>query len=86
MDICLVRKVSLLDHPAITIGAIAANSSMVLNYDVINSAGVAKAELNRITATAWKELQQWNWLMMELRPVRQCRPRSPNSPSIAQQK
>jgi putative phosphoribosyl transferase len=60
LDICLVRKVSLPDHPAVTIGAIAANSSMVLNYDVINSVGMTKAAVNRITATAWQELQQWN--------------------------
>ncbi|MBE9033435.1 hypothetical protein IQ266_27265 [filamentous cyanobacterium LEGE 11480] len=55
LEECLVRKLSIQQHTTITIGAVAANRTMVLNYDVINHAGISQANIDAIAITALQD-------------------------------
>jgi putative phosphoribosyl transferase len=54
---CLVRKLVLPTSPTLTIGAVAANRSRILNYDVINHCGITAEAIAQCTIQALRSLQ-----------------------------
>jgi putative phosphoribosyl transferase len=58
LDLMLVRKLGLPGHEELAMGAIATGGIRVLNPDIIQGLAVSEAEIERVTAAEWQELQR----------------------------
>ncbi len=58
LDVLLVRKLGLPEHPEYAIGALASNGACLLQSDVINALGVPKETIEAIAARERKEIER----------------------------
>jgi putative phosphoribosyl transferase len=58
LDLMLVGKLGLPGHEELAMGAIATGGIRVLNAEIIQGLAVSEAEIERITAAEWQELQR----------------------------
>jgi putative phosphoribosyl transferase len=58
LDICLVRKLGVPDHPELAMGAIAANGVRVLNHDLVERLAISSPVIEQVTAAETAELQR----------------------------
>jgi putative phosphoribosyl transferase len=58
LDVCLVRKLGVLGHQELAMGAIASGGVRVLNDDVVNSWGISLQTIDEVAARELRELQR----------------------------
>lgn len=58
LDVLVVRKLGVSDHPELAIGTIASGGSRVFNTDLIASLGISETEVFRVEAKECSELER----------------------------
>jgi putative phosphoribosyl transferase len=68
LDVCLVRKLGVPDHPELALGAIAPGGVEVLNYDVVEGLGISEHTIDAVAARELRELRRRDRLYRGDRP------------------
>jgi putative phosphoribosyl transferase len=69
LDVFVVRKLGLPDHPELAMGAIASGGVRVLNEDVLRSIAVSQAGIDAVTRTEQLELERRERAYRDGRPL-----------------
>lgn len=70
LDVFIVRKLGLLGHEELAMGAIATGGSCVINDDIVRQAGVTPKELNEVIQHETAELHRRERLYRENEPLK----------------
>ncbi|MBW4467216.1 MAG: phosphoribosyltransferase [Pegethrix bostrychoides GSE-TBD4-15B] len=69
LEICLVRKLGLPEHPELAMGAIASDGIMVLNHQVIRQFKISRSDLLRVADLERQELERRRQLYQSESPL-----------------
>ncbi len=69
LEICLVRKLGLPEHPELAMGAIASDGIMVLNHQVIRQFKISRSDLLRVADLERQELERRRQLYQAEAPL-----------------
>ncbi len=68
LDICLVRKLGVPEHPELAMGAIASGGVRVLNDELVNTLKISGQTLDQVTEKELRELERRDRAYRGLRP------------------
>ncbi|MBW4659965.1 MAG: phosphoribosyltransferase [Drouetiella hepatica Uher 2000/2452] len=69
LDICLVRKLGVPDHPELAMGAIASGGARVMNTDIVELLHISDQDVLQVTTAEQAELERRERLYRGDRPV-----------------